>query len=133
MIFVDTSAFLAVLDINDINHALALRCWKNLLQEVHPPLSTNNYIIVESISIIQNRLGLQAVRDLQTEVLPFVQIEWIDENQHTLVIETVLATNRRKLSLVDCSVLQTMKNLGIDTVFTFDDHFREQGFNIIPD
>ena len=133
MIFVDTSAFLAVLDKNDINHALALRCWKNLLQEVHPPLSTNNYVIVESIAIIQKRLGLQAVRDLQTEVLPFVQIEWIDENQHTLVIETVLATNRRKLSLVDCSAFQTMNNLGIDTVFTFDDHFREQGFNVIPD
>ncbi|MFH1907421.1 MAG: PIN domain-containing protein [Chloroflexota bacterium] len=131
MIFVDTSALLAVLDKNDINHALALRCWKNLLQEVHP-LSTNNYVIVESIAIIQKRLGLQAVRDLQTEVLPFMQIEWIDENQHTVVIETVLATNRRKLSLVDCSAFQTMNNLGIETAFTFDPHFAEQGFNVIP-
>lgn len=131
MIFVDTSAFLAVLDKNDINHALALRCWKNLLQEVYS-LYANNYVIVESIAIIQKRLGLQAVQTLQTEVLPFIQIDWIDENQHIVVVETVLATNRRKVSFVDCSAFQTMRHLGLDTVFTFDPHFTEQGFTVIP-
>lgn len=131
MIFVDTSAFLAVLDKNDINHALALRCWKNLLQEVYS-LYANNYVIVESIAIIQKRLGLQAVQTLQTEVLPFIQIDWIDENQHIVVVETVLATNRRKVSFVACSAFQTMRHLGLDTVFTFDPHFTEQGFTVIP-
>jgi predicted nucleic acid-binding protein len=131
MNFVDTSAFLAVLDKEDINHNRAIQCWKNLLQKDHP-LFTNNYVIVESIAIIQKRLGLQAVQDLQTETLPFVRIEWVDENQHATAMGIVLATNRRKLSLVDCSAFQTMKSLGIETVFTFDEHFREQGFTLIP-
>jgi predicted nucleic acid-binding protein len=131
MNFVDTSALLAVLDKGDINHARALQCWENILQDAHS-LFTNNYILVESIAIIQKRLGLQAVQDLQAEILPFVQIEWIDESQHAVVLEKVLATNRRKLSLVDCSAFQTMHHLGIETIFTFDEHFREQGFNVIP-
>ena len=43
-----------------------------------------------------------------------------------------LAANRRKLSLVDCSAFETMLRLSIQAVFTFDKHFSEQGFDVIP-
>ena len=95
-------------------------------------LFTNNYVIVESIALIQKRLGFEKVRDFQTKILALLQIEWVDEAQHITAIETVLQANRRKLSLIDCSAFQTMNSRGINTVFTFDDHFREQGFKIIP-
>lgn len=131
MIFVDTSAFLAVLAAGDINHKRALLCWRNLLEESQT-LFTNNYVIVESIAITQKRFGLEKVRDFQTEILPLLQIEWVDERQHITAIETVLQANRRKLSLIDCSAFQTMNNLGIDIAFTFDNHFREQGFTVVP-
>lgn len=131
MIFVDTSAFLAILSTSDINHHRASQCWRNLLEEGQT-LITNNYVLVESIVLVQKRLGLEKVRGLQTEILPLLQIEWVDEAQHITAIETVLQTNRRKLSLIDCSAFQTMNSLGINTAFTFDPHFAEQGFNVIP-
>jgi len=131
MIFVDTSAFLAVLATSDINHSRAIQCWRELLDN-SPGLFTNNYIIVESTAITQKRQGLEKVRDFQAKILPFLHIEWIDEEQHNSAIKISLRVNRRKLSLVDCSAFQTMNNLGIDTVFTFDEHFRDQGFKVIP-
>jgi predicted nucleic acid-binding protein len=131
MIFVDTSAFLAILASSDVNYQYALLCWRNLFEEGQT-LVTNNYVIVESIAIVQKRFGLEKVRDFQTKILPFLQIEWIDESQHTTIIEMVLQINRRKLSLVDCSAFETMRRLDIETVFTFDEHFREQEFNVIP-
>lgn len=131
MIFVDTSAFLAILSTDDINHQRASLCWRNLLEEGQM-LFSNNYVVVESIALIQKRLGLEKVRDFQTEILLLLQIEWVDEAQHITAIETVLQTNRRKLSLIDCSAFQTMRRLGIDTAFTFDPHFAEQGFTVIP-
>jgi predicted nucleic acid-binding protein len=132
MIFVDTSAFLAILSTGDINHQGASLCWRNLIEE-DQTLFTNNYVIVESIALIQKRLGLEKVRDFQTKILALLQIEWVDEAQNITAIETVLQAHRRKLSLIDCSAFQTMNSRGINTVFTFDDHFREQGFNVIPD
>jgi predicted nucleic acid-binding protein len=72
------------------------------------------------------------VRDFQTKILALLQIEWVDEAQHISAIETVLQANRRKLSLIDCSAFQTINSLGINTVFTFDPHFAERGFNVIP-
>jgi len=131
MIFVDTSAFLSVLVTGDLNHDRASLCWMNLLEEDRA-LFTNNYVIVEGTTIIQKRLGLEKVRHFQKNILPLLKIEWIDETQHNMAIEEVFQANQRKLSLVDCSAFQTMKNLGIDTVFTFDEHFREQGFRVIP-
>lgn len=131
MIFIDTSAFLALVHRADANHQNAVECWENLI-EAGKILLTNNYVVVESVATIQNRSGLDSVKQLQMDLLPFVDIEWVDEEQHTLAIESVLTTNRRNLSLVDCSAFNTMRRLGISTVFAFDEHFREQGFNVIP-
>ena len=131
MIFVDTSAILSVIVTNDINHERAVQCWRNLLEEGQIAL-TNNYVLVESAVIIQKRLGLSRVRDFQENILPFLTTEWIDEKQHSAALHEVLSANRRQLSLVDCSGFETMRRLEIKKVFTFDSHFRERGFEIIP-
>jgi predicted nucleic acid-binding protein len=47
-------------------------------------------------------------------------------------MEAVLAATRKKLSLVDCASFQTMRELGVRSVFCFDSHFREQGFDALP-
>jgi predicted nucleic acid-binding protein len=46
--------------------------------------------------------------------------------------EQLLTADRRQLSLVDCSSFETMRRLGIKKVFSFDEHFREQDFEVIP-
>ena len=131
MILVDTSAFLALLDMNDIYHERATKEWITLLAEGRECV-TNNYIVLESIAITQKRLGIQAVQELSENILEHVHIGWVDEAQHMQALETVLSTNRRKLSFVDCTAFQTMRRLGIETAFTFDSHFHEEVFKVIP-
>ncbi len=131
MIFIDSSAFLAIVNVDDANHPLAKQQWKDLLH-TDEILYTNNYVIVESIAVIQKRLGLNTVQKLQDNILEFVTIDWVGEEYHSQALENVLTSNRRRLSLVDCSAFETMRRLGIDTAFTFDSHFREEGFNVIP-
>ena len=40
--------------------------------------------------------------------------------------------NRRHLSLVDVSAFATMRRMGANQVFTFDQHFAEEGFEVFP-
>jgi len=87
---------------------------------------------IESYALIQNRLGLEAVREFQKDLIPLINIEWIDADIHKSGISALLAALRRKLSLVDSVGFETMRNLGIKTVFAFDPHFEEQGFKCIP-
>jgi phosphopantetheine--protein transferase-like protein len=59
-------------------------------------------------------------------------LHWVDAEVHREAVTAMLTAGRRKLSLVDCSSFVLMRRQGIDTVFTFDDHFPEQGFAAVP-
>ncbi|MDI6768486.1 MAG: PIN domain-containing protein [Anaerolineales bacterium] len=130
-IFVDTSALFALVNTAEENHISAWDIWNDLIRR-GDELITNNYVIVESIALTQNRLGMPVVQKLQTNTISLIQVVWIDEEQHVAALQNVLATNHCNLSLVDCSAFETMRRLGLDTVFTFDPHFAEQGFTVIP-
>lgn len=105
--------------------------WEKFLQ-IESSLITTNYVVVECIALIQNRLGLWAVEKFIHELLPLIEVLWIDEDLHAVSLSYFLSANRRNLSLVDCSSFDTMRRLDIETAFTFDPHFREQGFSVTP-
>lgn len=130
-VFVDTSAFYAVLDADDVHHPLAAAQWRRLLQ-ASSRLITTNYVLVEVTALVQHRLGLEAVHTFQQDVCAILGVEWIDATMHTAGMSSVLAAGRRALSLVDCVSFATMRNLGIGEVFAFDEHFAEQGFTCLP-
>jgi predicted nucleic acid-binding protein len=130
-IFIDTSAFFALLDRDDANHLKSKRKWGDILSYENT-LVTSNYVLVECFALMQSRIGLQAVRGFQEDVLPLINIEWVTSEIHKSGVSALLAASRRKLSLVDCVSFEIMRTLGIKTVFAFDLHFAEQGFKSIP-
>jgi uncharacterized protein len=130
-IFVDTAAFLAVLNASDRFHQQARQTWGEILSSDQFLLSSN-YILLETITLLQHRFGVDAVRLFESDVLPVVEITWVDKAIHKQAMSALLAANRRTLSLVDCTSFEIMRETGLDTVFTFDSHFREQGFKVIP-
>jgi len=131
LIFVDTSALLAMLDESDERHAEVDRTWNELLDS-DEALITTSYVVVEVIALAQRRLGIAAVRTLDADVLPVIRIVWIDSDLHRAAISAVLAASRRNLSLVDCASFEAMRRRGIQTSFAVDSDFPEHGFNTIP-
>jgi len=130
MIYIDTSAFFAILDHDDEAHAPAARIWTDLLNN-NTDLVCNNYVLLESISLIQHRIGMAAIRDFNA-LAALVQIIWVGPDEHEAAVSAFLTANRRQLSLVDCSSFEVMRRLGLRRVFTFDPHFAEQGFDLLP-
>lgn len=127
LIFCDTSALFAVIDRDSDAHAEAASSWHWLIEH-EAQLVTTNYVLVEMFALLQRRLGLEAVRRFQSDVLPVLDIQWLDQPAHERAVEAMLTANRRQLSLVDCASFDAMRRLAIDTVFAFDQHFVEQGF-----
>ena len=130
-IFIDTSAFLAILNPDDKNHQEAKKRWEELLLQ-DEKLVCSNYVLVETMALIQNRFGMEALRAFQEDVVPILAIKWVDEFTHQAGITSMLTANRRKLSFVDCVSFDIMRQLGIKRAFAFDRHFEEQGFECIP-
>jgi predicted nucleic acid-binding protein len=130
-LFIDTSAFFALLDQDDDNHRRAAGAWGKILEN-GLRLITSNYIIVETVALLQSRLGIEAVRLFQTEMVPAIHIEYVTADLHRLGTSSLLSAGKRKLSLVDCVSVEMMRHLGLNQVFTLDAHFRGQGFDTLP-
>ena len=130
-IFLDTFGLYAVFDKDDSNHSVAAASWSEWLRNGET-LLTNNYVLLETLALLQHRLGIAAVRAFHENVTPVLHIEWISTARNEAAVEAMLAASRRKLSVVDCASFQTMRHHGLRAVFTFDQHFREQGFQVLP-
>lgn len=129
---VDTSAFYSALDRRDPNHAEAARCFVEVLRG-DETLLTHNYVVLETFSLLQRRLGIPAARHFLDELLPGVPVHWIDQGLHDRAIAACLATGSRGLSLVDCISFDLMRLRGVDRAFAFDADFKAQGFRLLPD
>jgi predicted nucleic acid-binding protein len=126
-IFIDTSAFYALMDRSDQHHHQAEKSWRALLEK-GIFLTTSNYITVETAALLQNRLGFEAANLWYRDVLGVVDVLWVGERAHQTAYELWLSLGRRKMSLVDCVSFITMRSHKIETIFGFDRHFEEQGF-----
>ena len=82
--------------------------------------------------MVQNRLGLDAVRAFQDDIIPIINIHWVDERIHNIAISSLLTAHRKNISFIDCTSFEIIRYLGLKKVFTFDSHFKEQGFEVLP-
>ena len=128
--FVDTSALLALLDGGDDNHAAAVDAWRKLAEQ-SAQLVTTNYVVVETTAVAQRRLGLDAVRALVNDVLPLLDVVFIDQATHAAAMGALFAAGRRHLSLVDCASFEVMRQANLTTAFAFDRDFAAQGFDAV--
>jgi uncharacterized protein len=130
-ILVDTSALYAVLDADDVNHDVAARGWNQLLDEIdrdERQVVTHSSVIVETLALVQRRLGMAAVRNLHDNFLELMTTVWVDAELHQRAMTALLAANRRSVSLVDWTSFEVMRMRAIDEAFAFDDDFVAQGF-----
>ena len=106
-VFVDTSAFLAVLDGSEKKHAAARQFWERIING-GDVLLCHNYII------------------------PILHIIWVTREVHFAAVSAHIMADRRTLSLVDCVSFEVMRRTGIRKAFAFDRHFRDYGYEINP-
>lgn len=131
MIFVDTSAIYAYFDADEDDHRRVLAAWEAIL-DAGTPLLTTNYVLTETVAVLQRRLGMPWVRKLQDLMLPEFQCVWIDRSLHDRAMYALLSQDRRQLSLVDCTCFEVMRDKGIRQVLSLDTHFADAGFEVLP-
>ena len=130
-IFIDTSGLYALLVGSESLHAGALRVFRQEV-EAGTTLWVTSYVLLESYALLQHRIGLEPVRDLQQVLLPMFSVEWVTASLHQRGVRRLLREDRRRLSLVDCVSLELMKQRGLCRVLGSDRHFAEAGHDLLP-
>jgi len=132
MIFIDTSAFLAIENRRDAYHKQALAYRDTVLQSGQI-LITTDYVLDESYTIIRIRAGhtiaVQFGEDIRSSRV--VQIEYMTSELLENAWRIFKSFADKEFSFTDCTSFALMEHLNIDTAFTFDDHFRQYGKFIV--
>jgi len=136
MIFVDTSAFLALVNDKDKNHIAAIE----LLEQIKngkiriKKIITSSYIIDETLTRIRYSVGHREAVEWGKDILASKVIEKtrIDEEIFGSAWELFRTYEDKKLSFTDCTSFALMKKNGIEKAFSFDEDFKRLGFILLP-
>jgi predicted nucleic acid-binding protein len=128
-VFVDTSAFIALLDPRDDCHDQAVHI-EQTLSNWTARLVTTNFVLDETYTGLRGKIQHSATlrfRDSvrQSQRLSVVRITEVVEDQ---AWEIFARYDDKHFSFTDCTSFAVMQQLGITTAFAFDEHFEQFGF-----
>ena len=129
-VFADTSSLYATIVRTEEHHLSCLKVFKDLL-EGNRAIRTTNYVVLETATLLQHRIGLDPLRDFEEYILPMVSVAWVTKELHHRGVRRLLRANKRNLSLTDCVSFEFMEQEGLREAFSLDRHFAEAGFRLL--
>lgn len=130
-IFVDSSAFKAVVDVKDQFSEQGAEIWTKLYDNKQC-LITSNYILDETFTLVRIKCGIDEVyklRDMLAENPRFVRVMRVMAKDEAKAWDW-FGEDWSRLSFTDCVSFAMMERLGIKRVFGFDAHFQRAGFRL---
>lgn len=131
-LFIDTSAFKALIDDADEFHQKALTIWETQ-HALNRQLVTSNYILDESFTLLRKRRGFSTVdqfREILHQSADSIYIARVMVEDEAAAWEW-FAKDWSGLSFTDCVSFAQMQRLQIQEAFSFDKHFRRAGFKLV--
>jgi len=124
IIFVDSSAWYALVNARDKNHLAA----KRFLEAGHRLLTTN-FVIDETITLVLVRKGYQAAVDLGEQLWSEEQarIVWLSRADQRAAWQLFKRYSDKEFGFTDCTSFVVMERLGLTHAFAFDEHFDQIG------
>ena len=84
-VFLDTSGIFALLIKNDSMHSRAKESFDRFAKN-KAQLYSSSFVLVETTALLHSRIGLNAVRDFNTKILPLLEIIWTDKEWYARAI-----------------------------------------------
>lgn len=129
MTFVDTSALLAFLDRDAARHEEVVASIAEVFRERRG--ITHNYVVIETEALVHRRLGAGVVRRLLEDVVPALEVVWVDSELHATAVTAHLRSLRRRSSLVDQVSFEVMRSRDVRLALALDRDFAREGFELV--
>src|SRR5919202_4171582 len=130
--FVDSSAYLALLDTDDEHHRAAIATIQELAESRYRQFTTN-VLLIESHALILSVLGrdraAQFLQDMAESNTVVIRVRAADEERAKQIL---FQYTDKDFSFADALSFTVMERLGIRLAFTFDRDFAQYGFTVLP-
>jgi predicted nucleic acid-binding protein len=133
VVFADSSGLIAVFNAADVGHEQAAKAWQALARRRRLVLTTQ-LVFAETVTFLRRRVGWQASRTVGDAMLRsrVVEVAGVSDEQLASGWRELLRSGDPKLSLCDAVSFVLMRERGVSHVLTFDPHFADAGFELLP-
>jgi len=134
MIFVDTSAWFALLNEKAAERPEAIATFGEIERGGYGAPVTTDYVLDETFTLLRQRVGLEPVARLSTllQQSPSIRRVRVGDSVFEESLRLMLSRPDKKWSFTDCTSFVTMRETHIARAFTWDHNFTEAGFEILP-
>lgn len=137
IIFVDTSAWVALVRKKDAKHSRAVRFWNEALRS-RALILTSEFVIAETYTLLMSRKmpanlieGLSKLLD-ECEGEQLLRVERASDSVFRRARSIFMKYLDQRVSYVDCVSYLLARERAADCIFAFDDHFRILGLDTRP-
>jgi uncharacterized protein len=132
-IFVDSSAWIALVDRDDSHHKAAATAYPIILKNYNA-LVTSNLVIAETYIVLLNELGHRVTSEFleRIKASPRILKIYSHEDVETEAEQILSKYSDQDFSYTDAVSFAIMKKQSIKKAFNFDKHFSIAGFTNLP-
>ena len=132
LVFIDTFAWIAILNKSDTYHIESKNILKKLLEEENK-LITTNFIIVETINALSKQTFRKSVVKFINRIEQSSSVKIVNITEEIYKSAWLLYQNRldKDWGITDCTSFEIMKLMNIKYAFSNDKHFKQAGFSIL--
>ncbi|ODS39169.1 MAG: hypothetical protein A7316_06320 [Candidatus Altiarchaeales archaeon WOR_SM1_86-2] len=131
-VFGDSGWFLAIHNKRDIHHEEALRILQKIIEK-KIQVYTSDYVVDESVTLALARTKSHDTAEALGEGIlrsRYVKLLKISEDNFWDAWEFFKEHKHKFYSFTDCTTFILMHEYKIDRAFTYDDHFKREGFRV---
>lgn len=135
-LFLDTSALVAIENLDDANHRRAIEFREKVRrgETAFGGLYTSNYVVDETLTLLRFHCGhgVAVAFRKALDSSKTVRILWVNELIEKAAWKIFEKYSDKEYSYTDCTSFALMDAEAIRNAFTFDDHFLQYGYTIVP-
>ena len=133
MIFVDTGAFVARYVRQDSHHRRARRAWAEI-ERSHSRCFTSSFVLDETFTLLGRRASYSFAADRARSLLHSAALTILrpDADDEEKAVDVFAKFADQQVSFTDCTSFYLMRHHGLNRAFTFDRHFADAGFELVP-
>lgn len=130
LLFVDTSAWFALVNRGDPNHPAA----RDVLESFDGRLITSNFVFDETVTLCLYRLGRDAAVRVGETLLDTRSVDLVrtTPDDEAKAWKLFCARADKDYSFTDCTSFVMMSRLGVRKAAALDEDFRREGFDVLP-
>lgn len=135
-VFIDVSAWLAIVDAKNVHSEIAREYFTHLLSQSARPV-TNNVVVDEVLQELKTKNDSQAAKRFlsvldESALSVNLRVDWISRRIRRIALDNFFKSKNENLKIRHFYINESLKRKKADLIFSFDENLKYFDFPVMP-